>query len=252
MSTRSVAVITGGGTGIGAATALLLAERGYNAVINYNTSEKSANVVGRKCESLGATVNLIQGDVSDDIVCRRVVETAIENFGRIDVLINNAGMTTFSGRDNWGALDKKTFERIYEVNTLSAFQLIRAAVSYLRHSKGCVINVSSAAGTLARGSSIPYILSKAALNALTIYFARALAPDVRVNAVCPALVTTDWFKKALGESSYAEIEEKFIHDCALQRPNSAEDVAQAIVWLAESGRTISGELLQMDSGLRLR
>jgi 3-oxoacyl-[acyl-carrier protein] reductase len=248
---RPVAIITGGGTGIGAATALLLAARGYSLVVNYNRSEEQAVSVKTACEALGAQVSLAQGDVSDDQACRAIVRAAIERQGRIDALVNNAGVTVYSGRDDWDALDAEAFKRVYEVNTIGAFQMVRAAAPYLRQRKGAIVNVSSAAGVLGRGSSVPYTLSKAALNALTLYLARTLAPDVRVNAVCPALVTSDWFKKGLGEEAYLNIQDAFTSSSPLRKPNTPQDVAEAVVWFIEKGATVTGELLLMDSGLHL-
>lgn len=250
-SPRPVGVITGGGTGIGAATALLLARKGYDLVINYNHSAAKAAAIKSQCEALGAQLALVPGDISDDTTCRAVVQTAIARLGRIDALINNAGTSVFTGRDDWGALNAEVFRRVYEVNAVSAFQLVRAAAPSLRRSRGSIVNVSSAAGVLGRGSSIPYILSKAALNALTLYLARTLAPEVRVNAVCPALVSSDWFTKGLGETASAEIEQTFHSAAPLQKSNTPEDVAEAIVWFVEKAATVTGELLLMDSGLHL-
>jgi 3-oxoacyl-[acyl-carrier protein] reductase len=248
---RKLALITGGGTGVGAATALRLAALGYDLVLTYSRSEAEARATAQACETAGASVLLQQGDVADDAHCQAAVAAAVEHFGRLDVLVNNAGMTSFAGAANWDAIDAEVFQRIVGVNALGSFQMIRAAAPHLTAAQGAIVNVSSIAGALGIGSSVAYIASKGALNAMTLYFARALAPAVRVNAVCPGLIETRWFSQGVGAEAYARIKQGFEAKAPLQRAASADDVADAVVWLAHGARCTTGELVLIDAGMHL-
>lgn len=251
MTERKVALITGSGTGVGAATALLLAERGYNIVINYSRSETEAKASQAACQNAGADTLLMQGDVANDAECKALTQATIDRWGRIDALVNNAGISTFTGAANWDVLDMDTFSRIYAVNTVGAFQMVRACAPHLKLQKGSVVNVSSIAGSLGIGSSVPYIASKGALNSMTLYLARALAPDIRVNAVCPGLITSRWFVEGLGQEGFDKVKAITESIAPLERASTPEDVAEAIVWLTTGARTMTGELLLLDGGVHL-
>lgn len=251
MSERKVALITGAGSGVGAAAALLLAQRGYDIAVNYSRSEEGARQTEAACRAAGAETLLVQGDVADDAACRAMAQAVAARWGRIDALVNNAGMTTFTGAANWEALDAEIFQRIYAVNTVGSFQMVRACAPQLKAARGCVVNVSSIAGALGIGSSVPYIASKGAMNSLTLYLARALAPEVRVNAVCPGLITSRWFRDGLGEEGYEKVKAGFEQRAPLGRACTPEDVAEAIVWLVDGARTVTGELMLLDSGVHL-
>ena len=245
------AIVTGSATGVGAATALMLAQRGWNVCINYSKSEREANDTVARCVGAGADAMLVQGDVADDAACRRIVESTMERFGRIDALVNNAGVTTFAGVTNWDALDAADFARIIGVNVVGTFQMTRAAMPHLKAGgDGAIVNVSSVAGTQGMGSSVPYVASKGGVNAMTLHFARLLAPEVRVNAVCPAMITTRWFVDGMGADAYEKIKANYEQSVPLGRALSAEDVADAIVWLI-GAKTVTGELIEMDSGMHL-
>ena len=248
---RKVAVITGAGTGIGCSTALWLAKHHYNVAINYSKSKAEAEQCKAACEDAGIEAVTLQADVRDDSACKAMVEAVLTRWSRIDVLVNSAGATVFTGLENWDVLSSEIFHDLYAINALGPFQLARACASWLKQAGGCIVNVSSAAGVLGRGSSVPYLMSKGALNALTLYLARALAPEVRVNAVCPGLVTTRWFRDGLGEAGYGKLREKYEKQTPLSRSNTPEDVAEAIGWLIEGARTTTGELLMLDAGLHL-
>jgi 3-oxoacyl-[acyl-carrier protein] reductase len=251
MTHRKLALITGGGTGVGAATALRLAALGCDLALTWSRSEAEARATAQACEAAGAAVLLRQGDVADDAHCQAVVAAAVERFGRLDVLVNNAGMTSFAGAANWDAIDAEVFQRILAVNALGGFQMIRAAAPHLKAAQGAIVNVSSIAGALGIGSSVAYIASKGALNAMTLYFARALAPAVRVNAVCPGLIETRWFTQGVGAEAYARIKDGFEAQAPLHRAATADDVADAVVWLAHAARCTTGELLMIDAGMHL-
>lgn len=251
MSNKKVALVTGSGTGVGAATALGLTRLGYNLVINYAKSESEAMATEAACRAAGADTLLFKADVSDDQACKDMVAAALSKWGRLDALVNNAGITTFSGGANWDALDAEVFQRIFEVNVLGTFQMVRACVPHLKISQGCIVNVSSVAGALGIGSSVPYIASKGAMNAMTLHLARTLAPDVRVNAVCPGMITTRWFVDGVGQENFEKLKAQYEQTTPLGRACTAEDVAESIIWLVDGARTVTGETILLDSGLHL-
>jgi len=249
-TSRKAAIVTGSATGVGAAAALLLAQRGYDVLINYSKSEAEAVASAAACRAAGADTLLLQGDVSDDGACRALADAALQRWNRIDALVNNAGITAFTGSD-WNAIDADMFHRIVGVNALGTFQMIRACAPHLKETRGAIVNVSSIAGALGIGSSVPYVASKGAVNSMTLYFARALAPHVRVNAVCPGLITTRWFVDGVGQEGYDKLKADYERTTALQTAASAEDVADAVLWLIEGARTTTGELLLLDAGRHL-
>lgn len=251
MTGRKVALVTGSGTGVGAATALLLAQRGHDVVINYSRSEADARRSEGACREAGADTLLMRGDVAVDADCQALAASAVARWGRIDALVNCAGITTFTGAANWDVLDMETFQRIYAVNTVGAFQMVRCCAPHLKAAEGAVVNVSSIAGALGIGSSVPYIASKGAMNAMTLYLARALAPEVRVNAVCPGMITSRWFVDGLGQQGYEQIKAMNEQSTPLRRASTPQDVAEAIVWLLTGARTVTGELLLLDAGMHL-
>jgi 3-oxoacyl-[acyl-carrier protein] reductase len=251
MTARKVALVTGSATGVGAATALALAARGFDVLVNYSKSEPEARDTAARCRQAGADVLVERGDVAQDAQCRALVDAALKRWGRVDALVNNAGVTSFAGAGNWDAIDAATFQRIVGVNALGTLQMIRACASHLKQAQGSIVNVSSIAGALGIGSSVAYVASKGAVNSMTLYFARALAPDVRVNAVCPGLISTRWFIDGIGQDGYERIKASYEGGAPLKRASSAEDVAEAIVWLIDGARTVTGELVLLDSGVHL-
>ena len=248
---RKAAIVTGSATGVGAATALMLARRGYNVVINYSKSEREAKEAEAACRGAGADTLLMRADVADDAACRAMAEATIAKWGRLDALVNNAGVSTFTGAANWDALDAEVFQRILGVNVLGTFQMVRACTPHLKAARGTIVNVSSIAGALGIGSSVPYIASKGAVNSMTLYLARALAPEIRVNAVCPGLITTRWFTDGIGKEAYDTLKTGYEKAAPLARACSAEDVAETILWLIEGASTVTGELILLDSGMHL-
>jgi 3-oxoacyl-[acyl-carrier protein] reductase len=251
MSPRKVAIVTGSATGVGAATALALARRQFNVVINYSKSAAEAQLSAAACIEAGANALVIQADVADDAACRGLAEAAIARWGRIDALVNNAGITSFAGTANWDVLDAQTFQDILGVNVVGAFQMVRACTPHLKAAQGTIVNISSVAGALGVGSSVPYIASKGAINALTLHLARSLAPDIRVNAVCPGLITTRWFVDGIGAEAYQKLKTQYEQSTPLGRACTAEDVAESVLWLIEGARTVTGELILLDSGMHL-
>lgn len=247
-----VAVVTGSATGIGAAVALRLARLGVAVVVNYSKSAAEAARSVEACAEAGARTLLVQANVADDADCRRLVAETIDKFGRLDYLVNNAGVTVFAEHGDLERVNAADFRRIYDVNVIGAFQMIRAAAPHLKASgAGAVVNVSSLAGLAGIGSSVPYAASKGALNTLTLSLARALGPETRVNAVCPGLVQSRWLEEGLGPERYAGMVQQVRARTPLKAASTPEEIAEPIVWLLTGGQHVTGVLLSVDAGTHL-
>jgi 3-oxoacyl-[acyl-carrier protein] reductase len=251
-SARPVALVSGGGTGIGAAAARSLAAAGCDIAINYLKSGEESLASAEACRAEGAKTAVVKGDVAIAADCRAIIEAAVQEFGHIDILVNNAGITRFADPSNLDALDRADFERIFSVNVIGCYQLTCAAVSPLRESTiASVVNVSSHSAFTGIGSSLAYAASKGALNTLTLGLARALAPEIRVNAVCPGFVNTRWMVPKLGEAGLASFRKAAVAIAPLKKLVEPEDVAEAISWFALGARAITGQLLVVDAGTHL-
>jgi len=247
----AVCIVTGSAAGIGAACAQRLASKSARVAINYTKSEKEAREVAAACESAGGQTILVQADVSSDAACRRLAQTVLDKWGRIDGLVNNAGTTKFAPHDNLDALEAADFQRIFGVNVIGPFQMIRAvAPAMRRQGAGAIVNVSSIAGITGMGSSVAYAASKGALNTMTLSLARALGPAIRVNAVCPGFVETRWLTTGLGPE-YEAKKRNYEAITPLKAVVMPEDVADAVVWLLEGASKVTGELITVDSGVHL-
>ncbi len=247
-----VAVVTGSATGVGAATARQLAGKGWRVVLNYTKSEAEARETEAACRAAGAQTRLVRADVADDGDCRRLADAALDAWGRIDALVNNAGVTRFAAHDDLEALSAVDFHRIYGVNVVGAFQMVRACVPAMkRQGRGAVVNVSSIAGVTGMGSSIAYAASKAALNSLTVTLARALGPEIRVNAVCPGMIEGRWLREGLGDERYEATRDRYRKNAPLRRTAQPDEVAETVVWLVEGAPLVTGELLLVDAGMHV-
>lgn len=256
MEQKRVCVVTGSSSGIGAATAKLYAERGWHVVINYSREAAPAEVVAAACrvlgEKSGAEVLVLKADVAEDADCRALAAAVDARWGRCDVLVNNAGTTKFVHARKLDGLDAADFQRIYAVNVVGAFQMTRALAPLLkRHPPASVVNMSSIASLTGMGSSIAYAASKGALNTLTMALARALGPEIRVNAVCPGLVETPWLQNGMGAERYAASVAGYKARAALAEIIQPEDVARAAWYLGVDATKTSGEMLSVDAGARL-
>jgi 3-oxoacyl-[acyl-carrier protein] reductase len=247
--TGKAAIVTGSASGVGCETALMLAQQGCSVLVNYSRSREEAEATASAVEALGVRTLVVKADVARDAECRAMVAAAIAAFGRLDVLVNNAGTTTFIEHTDLEAVGDDDWERILAVNLKGPFQCVRAAKSALAaHGHGVVINVSSVAGLRAIGSSIPYCASKAALNNLTVALARALAPTIRVNAVAPGFITGRWLEQGLGER-YDAIKKANERRAPLQRVCDPADVAKAILSLITGSDLVTGQVLAVEGGL---
>jgi 3-oxoacyl-[acyl-carrier protein] reductase len=251
------AIITGSASGLGAATAAILAKDGARLVINYSSSQKEAEETADLCRKAGAEVAVVQGDVSRDEDCKRIVAAAAP-WGRVDALINNAGTTKHMAHENLDGLSAEDFQRLFGVNTIGPFQMVRAARALLEAGAkasgraSAVVNVSSVAGISGIGSSIAYAASKGALNTITYSLARALAPLIRVNTVCPGYIDTPWFTKGRGVEGAAKVRDAVVAKVPLKRASTAEDVAALVCFLATpASSNMTGEIVRMDAGAHL-
>jgi 3-oxoacyl-[acyl-carrier protein] reductase len=243
-----VAIVTGGGTGIGRAVSLRLAKAGVRGVVvNYSRSKEDAEATGKELETLGSEAMAYKADIADEAAVKAMIAATIERFGRLDVLVNNAGTTHFIPHADLDALTEEVWNDILSVNLKGTFYCCRAAAPELRKTRGAIVNVASIAGYRATGSSIAYGVSKAGVLQLTRSLAVALAPDVRVNSVSPGLVSTRWFRQRFGDEAAEKQESGFAAITPLGVIANPDDVAQAVMSLVEND-IITGQDLVVDGG----
>lgn len=247
--TMKTAIVTGASRGVGRATALALAKRNYAVSINYSTSHRAAEAVVQEIQALGGQAISVQADVSDNDSCKHLVECTVERLGGLDVLVNNAGTTSFIPHNALDQVTDADWDRIMAVNLKGPFQMVRAALPALKKSEtGCVVNVASIAGLSATGSSIPYCASKAALLNMTVALARVCAPKVRVNAVAPGFIEGAWLQQGLGQA-YDMVKKQCEDRSPLHRVCQPEDVSDAILSLIEGSRLVTGQTIVVDGGM---
>ena len=245
------AIVTGAGTGVGRATALQLAELGCSVLVNYSRSQEAAEAVAAEAQERGVKSLAIRADVAVDAECRAMVAAAEQAFGRLDVLVNNAGTTTFIPHADLEAVSDEDWSRILQVNLVGPFHCTRAARDLLHADGGGeIVMTSSVAGLIGTGSSIPYCASKAALNSLTVTLARALGPEIRVNAVAPGFIEGEWLKQGFGDA-YEIIKRGIMQKSPLNRVCTPEDVAAVIVGLITGPDLTTGHVLPVDGGLTI-
>lgn len=245
-----VAIVTGGGTGIGAAVVRRLAARGVRCVVNYASSRDDAEALVAQIDNGSIAV---QADIVDDDACRTLAAAASDAFGRIDFLVNNAGRTKFADHEDLDALAAEDFVDIYRLNTIAPFQMIRACSDALRKSEmGAVVNVASVAGVYGIGSSVAYAASKGALITMTQSLARVLAPAIRINAVAPGYVATGWFEKRLGAAGFDKLNQRIAASVPMGFATTPDDIAGPIEMLLDPvSRAITGDVIVLDAGSHL-
>lgn len=245
------AIVTGGGTGIGAATAKRLAEDGANVVINYHSSAEAADQVAAECRTSDVGAVTVKGDVSKDADCQAIAQAALDEFGGIDLLVNNAGKTVVVEHSKLDGLNAEDFQGLYATNVIGPYQMARAVIPAMQKAgAGRIVNTSSIAGIMGNGSSLAYSASKGALNALTLGLARAFAPEITVNAVCPGLVLSEWFRD-FDDSQVDNIKGAYEAAVPLGRSCTPEDIADTIMYLLTTPAPVTGELVVIDAGVRL-
>jgi len=240
-----VALVTGGGTGIGRACCILLAKRGAKVIINYSRSETEAKETAAVIENMGGQVITLQANVASDKEVREMVEAAVQHFGRIDLLINNASITRHIPMDDLDAATDEVWDELFDVNVKGMFHCARAVAPYMKKNEaGAIVNVGSISGQTGLGSSLPYAVSKAAVHGLTKSLARALAPHIRVNCVVPGAVATRWW------AGREEQMNRLAPNLLLKTISTAEDIAQIICASLEQ-ESMTGQLITVDSGQTL-
>lgn len=251
MTDKRVAIVTGASSGIGWATAKRLAGEGMSVLANYVGNADGAASAVEACKTAGADAIAVQGNVAEDADCRRIVNEALDRWGRVDVLINNAGTTKIADPKDLDALSAEDFRRIYDVNVIGTYQMTRAARSALAAAgRGAIVNTSSIAGVAGMGSSIAYAASKGALNTLTLSLARSLAPEIRVNAVCPGYVDSEWWD-SLEDETIDKMKARSASAAMLRRVAPSDEIAETIVMLALHSRSVTGQCLVVDNGMLL-
>lgn len=241
-----VVLITGGGTGLGRATALQMAREGAAVAVNYNRSREEAEAVAAQIREGGGRAMAIQADVSEDPRVRDMVGRVLSEWGRVDVLVNNAATTQFIDLANLEDLTEDVWDRIYSVNVKGTFFCSRAVAPVMKRQKsGRILNIASIAGLTGRGSCMAYCASKAGIISLTQSLAVALAPDVLVNAIAPGFMETRWTEGKDDFRAYS------MERTLLQRVATPDDVAEVIVSFAADARYVTGQILRVDGGRTL-
>ena len=242
-STGKVALITGGGTGVGRAAVLQLADRGYGVAINYSRSKDEAESCAAAARERGVRAVAIGCDVSDDAQVRVMVGRCSREFGRLNVVVNSAGMTHFVPHTDLEQMTEAKWDEILAVNLKGPFFVCRAAIPLMKASGGgAIVNVASVAGIAGSGSSIAYAASKGGLITMTKSLAKAFAPDIRVNAVCPGPIISRWLE------GHEEMVESAIKITPLKRASTTDDIADVITFLACDAGMMTGQAVVVDGG----
>jgi 3-oxoacyl-[acyl-carrier protein] reductase len=245
---KPTALVTGASTGIGRSAAIALANNGYDVVINYSRSDEAARITARAAQAVGARAFLQRCDVSDDAGVRAMLAATEKEFGRLDVLINNAGTTVDVEPKNLEGMRIEDWNRVFSVNVLGLFLVTRAAVPLLKKSpNGCIVNTCSIAGLRPSAQPLPYAASKAAVANLTKTLANALGPQIRVNAVAPGWIEGDWMKRTLADN-YEGLMARRAKYTPLKRCCTEDDVADSMLSLILHNRFVTGEIIIVDGG----
>ena len=245
---RRTALVTGSSSGIGAATAVALARAGYDVALNYAVSRARAEAAAAACAAVGANAFAVKCDVAEDDEVRAMLAACEEVFGRLDVLVNNAGTTVDTGPKDMDGVDLAAWDRVFAVNVRGLFQVTRAAVPLLRKSADpCIVNTCSIAGLRPGPQPLPYAASKAAVANLTQTLAGALGPEIRVNAVAPGWMEGEWMERTLAEN-YEGLMARRARYTPLKRVATADDVAETVLSLIASNRFVTGHIVVIDGG----
>ncbi len=238
---RGVALVTGSSSGIGEGIARRLAREGMTVVVNSRTSSSRGQEVA---DQIGGFY--VRADIGASDEARSLVDAVIERYGRLDLLVNNAGTTEVIPHEDLEAADRSVWRRIFETNVFGTWDVSVAAIPHLRRSEeGHVVLVTSLGGQRPLGSSIPYAVSKAAVDHMTRLLASAVGPEVRVNAVAPGFVDTPW------TSDWTDLRDQIVAEVPLRRAGAPDDIAVAVAGLHRM-RYVTGQILAADGGRHLR
>ena len=245
---RRKALVTGSSSGIGAAAAVALAQAGYDVAVNYASSKARAEETAAACAAEGAESFAVKCNVADESEVGAMLTACADAFGRLDVLINNAGTTIETAPKDMDAVDLDAWDRVFAVNVRGLFQVTRAAVPLLRKSSDpSIVNTCSIAGLRPGPQPLPYAASKAAVANLTQTLAGALGPEIRVNAVAPGWMEGEWMERTLAEN-YDGLMARRARYTPLKRVATAEDVAETMLGLIEGNRFVTGHIVVIDGG----
>ena len=239
---HAVAIVTGGGTGIGKAISTQLAAAGASVVVNYSRSADEAQATVAEIEAAGGTAVAVQADVSDGAQARALVSEALSRYGRLDIIVNSAGTTVFVPFPDLDGIEEADWDRLMDVNVKAPWLLAKAAAPALRKGNGAIVTISSVAGIKAGGSSLAYAVSKAAMIHLTKGLAVALAPEVRVNSIAPGFVNTRWH-----DNSSDERKQQIAAATPLKRNVDPESIATATLECLRNDH-MTGQVIAIDSG----
>ncbi len=245
---RPVVLVTGGSRGIGRSAAIAFAREGFDVAVGYSRSAPEAEGVAKEVAAAGARAGAFRADVSDDDAVRQMVGRVVGEFGRLDVLVANAGTTIDTPPSDLSGLDLGAWDRVFAVNVRGLFSVVRACVPHLRNSPvASIVTTCSVAGLRPGPQPFPYAASKAAVANLTRTLAGALAPEIRVNGVAPGWLVGEWMEHQLGEH-YDRLMERRAKMTPLKRVATADDVAETMLTLALSNRFVTGQILVVDGG----
>jgi len=244
---RPAALVTGSASGIGRAAAVRLARAGYDVAINYSRSAGAAEQALLELEACGGRHIAVRADVSDEAAVAAMAAAVGDAYGRLDALVNNAGMTSRTPPDDLDGVDLGEWDRVFAVNVRGLFQVTRACAAALRAAGGSVVNVASIVGLRPGPQPLAYAASKAAVVSLTRTLSRVLAPEVRVNAVAPGWIAGEWMQRTLGEN-YERLMERRAAWTPMQRNVTVEDVAETIFSLISANPFVTGETIVIDGG----
>ena len=250
--TGRVAVVTGSSAGVGRATAERLARMGAQVVVNYAHSQSDAEQTVAAITAAGGAAHAFRADVGDAEQCRALIESAVDAYGALHILVNNAGATHFIPHRELDRVTDEVWDEIMAVNVKGTFNCTRAAAPHMRAAgEGAVVNVASVAGIGGGGSSIPYAASKAAIIAITKSLARVLGPEVRVNCVAPGFIDTRWLRGGMGEQRFEQAKAGLTERSPLRGVATPESCADAILGFIESNVFVTGQTLVVDGGASL-
>ncbi len=242
---NKVVIITGGGTGIGKATALKLAAKGAKVVINYSQSEKEAVEVVNRIKQIGGKAFAYRANVGIEKEVNDMVSQTVTLFGTVDGLVNNASITAQIAMDHIDAVTDEVWDSLFSVNVKGMFHCVKAVVPYMKKQQsGVIVNMGSVAGMTGIGSSIPYSATKAAIHTMTRSLAIALAPCIRVNCISPGAVDTRWW------SGNEEKMYQLAGNLPLKRISTPDDIAEAILFQLTQ-ESVTGQVFTIDNGQTL-